>query len=83
MLVEDNFTCGCRDNSGNGDVADFLCNANLDCCVNCDNAVLISHNRFGSVAEHLALALFACLVDCEVVRAENHILRRNGNGLSV
>ena len=64
-------------------VAEILCNSYLDRSVNGDNAVLVSHESLVSVAEYLALALFAGLIKGQIVGTKYHILGRNGNRTSV
>ena len=51
--------------------------------VQTDNTVVISHYRLVFISEYLVCALFVGLNKSEVVRAEYHILRRNGNRLTV
>ena len=51
--------------------------------VQTDNTVVISHYRLVFIPEYLVCALFVGLNKSEVVRAEYHILRRNGNRLAV
>ncbi len=82
-VVEDDFTdCGVHKRTAHLAV-DFHFAANLNLGVKLDNTGLVRHHNLVDVAEHLALALFAVLVKSKVVRAEDHILGRNGNRLAV
>ena len=48
-----------------------------------DDACLVRHHDLVDVAEYLAFAALAVLVECEVVGTEDHILSRNRYGLTV
>ena len=61
----------------------IVSHAHSDRRVQTDNAVVISHYRLVFIPEYLVCALFVGLDKSEVVRAEYHILRRNGNRLTV
>ena len=45
--------------------------------------LVVCHKRFVYVTEYLAFARFARLIHCQIVRTENHILRRNSYRLTV
>ena len=51
--------------------------AHLDFGVQTDDLAVIRHHRFVLVAEHLALAVFAGLVNSQVIGTQHHILRRH------
>ena len=61
----------------------IVSHAHSDRRVQTDNTVVISHYRLVFISEYLVCALFVGLNKSEVVRAEYHILRRNGNRLAV
>ena len=57
--------------------------ADADGCVDTQLMVGVSHHSLVHVAEHAALAGLTGLIHGEVVGAEDHILGRNGNSLTV
>ena len=81
--VEDNASHGGGDYLSDGLAVYLLGHADFDSRMETDSAVLISHGGLIDISEHLALAGLAGLFKGEVVGAENHILRGNGNGASV
>ena len=62
---------------------DLLGQTDLDRRVDADNALVVSHQSLVDVAEYLAGARLGVAVDSQIVGAEDHILRRNGNRLAV
>ena len=82
-VVEDNLADGGLHQSGLHFAVDLHFAANLDLGVELDDARLVRHHDLVDVAEHLALALFAVLVERQVVGAEDHILGRHRDGLAV
>ncbi|OQA67663.1 MAG: hypothetical protein BWY37_01128 [Firmicutes bacterium ADurb.Bin262] len=55
----------------------------IDARVQLEVALLISHDGLFDVTEHFALAFFAGFVHGQVIRTQNHILRRHGYGAAV
>ena len=62
---------------------DLSRNSDLNGSMNSEVTVFVSHHGFVEVAIETALALFARTVDSQVVRTENHVLRRNCYGFTV
>ena len=82
-IVEDNLTEGGFDDPGNRLAVNFFGHSDLDKSMKVDDLFVIRHLRFVDVAEGLAFTLCARHNERQIVRAENHVLCRNGNGLSV
>ncbi len=57
--------------------------ADFDLRVQADDMLVIGHDGFVEVAEHLAFARFAVLVKRQVVGAQHHVLCRDGDRASV
>ncbi len=83
MLIINDSSDGGGNYPGYLSIAQVLCNSHLDSGMNGDDVVLVRHERLVGVTENLALALFARLIQRQVVGAKHHILRRNGNRLTV
>ena len=60
-----------------------ICHTHPYRSVQTDNIIAVGHNCLVLIAEDLISALFVRLNKGKIVRAENHILRRNGNRLTV
>ena len=82
-IVEDDLADGGFHQRGLHHAVDLHFAAHLDFGVQLDNTGLICHHDLVHVAEHLALAALTGLVEGEVVGAEDHILRRHRDRLTV
>ena len=83
LLVEDQAARRCIDQTGDDLTVDLLGHADLNRCMDADNTLVVCHQCLIDIAEYLAGARLGLAVDGQVVRTEDHILRRNGDRLAV
>ena len=82
-VVEDDAADGGVYQTGTLHAVDDHGAAHLDGCVQGDDVLSVSHQSLVLIAEHLACALFVLTNGGQVVAAQDHILRRNGNRCAV
>ena len=82
-IVEDNASDGGIHQTGNGSAVHLDAAAHLDLGVQADHLRVVGHEGLVRVAEDLAFARLAVLVERQVVGTEHHVLRRHGDGASV
>ena len=82
-VVEDDASDRCVDDMRDALVSDLTRDAHLDRRVQADHARLIGHCGFVEVTEHLAGARLLLAQHRQIIRTENHVLRRNGNRFAV
>ena len=81
--VEDNASHGGGDELSDGFAVYLLGHADFDSRMESDGAVVVSHGGLIDISEHLALAGLTGLFKGEVIGAEDHVLRGNGDRASV